>query len=323
MTRPGGGPEPAVPERRAPSSSLAIMTIGGPGVGPTPVRVLVLGAGGMAGHTVFTYLLEAGHDVSALSRSHAVAGDTALLDVTDTAALEAYLRRGAFDVVVNCVGMLVKASEERQDEAAYVNAYFPHQLERFYADTPTRVIHLSTDCVFSGANAPYRETSAYDGALFYDRSKALGEIRNDKDLTLRMSIIGPDRQPDGIGLFNWFSAQTGEVAGYTAAIWSGITTIELARGIDAAIAQNLSGLYHLVPPEGISKYELLRLIAATFGRSDIVVTPVVGTVRDMTLVDTRSDFDFSVRSYPSMVADMRTWILAHPELYPHYAVPGR
>lgn len=278
----------------------------------------MLGAGGMAGHTVYTSLNEAGYDTVALTRRQRVTEVTKLLDVTDGAAVEAYLRDGGFDVVVNCVGMLVRASEERKDAAAYVNAYFPHQLERFYADTTTRVIHLSTDCVFSGENAPYSENSPYDGTLFYDRSKALGEIRNEKDLTLRMSIIGPDREPDGVGLFNWFCAQTGEVNGYTGAIWSGITTVELARGIDAAIRQGMTGLYHLVPAESISKYDLLGLLASTFNRDDITVRPVTGPVRDMTLVDNRTDFDFEVASYPKMLVEMRDWVRAHQALYPHY-----
>jgi dTDP-4-dehydrorhamnose reductase len=119
------------------------------------MRILVLGAGGMAGHAVYTYLDEVGYDVVALSRHHRVSEETTLLDVTDRSALESFLRAGDFDIVVNCVGMLVRASEERKDEATYVNAFFPHQLERVYAGTATRVIHLSTDCVFSGENAPY------------------------------------------------------------------------------------------------------------------------------------------------------------------------
>jgi dTDP-4-dehydrorhamnose reductase len=158
--------------------------------------------------------------------------------------------------------------------------------------------------------------------LFYDRSKALGEIRNDKDLTFRMSIIGPDREPSGVGLFNWFSAQTGDIFGYTGVIWSGITTIELARGVDAAISQDLTGLYHLVPRDTISKHDLLTLMASTFDRDDISVTPVTGTVRDMTLVNTRTDFDFDVASYGSMIRDMRRWIEDHPSLYRHYARSG-
>jgi dTDP-4-dehydrorhamnose reductase len=285
------------------------------GTGP---RVLVLGAGGMAGHTVSTYLREAGYDVVASSHRPVATGSTTLLDVTDRSALESFLDNGGFDVVVNCVGMLVAASEEQKDRAVYVNAYFPHQLERYYAGTATRVIHLSTDCVFSGEDAPYSETSSYDGELFYDRSKALGEVRNDKDLTLRMSIIGPDRQESGVGLFNWFYAQTGVVTGYTGAIWSGITTIELARGIDAGIRQGLTGLYHLVPAGNISKYDLLRLLASTFDRSDITVQPVTGVVRDMTLVNTRTDFDFEVADYPTMLQEMRAWVLGHRALYPHY-----
>ena len=238
------------------------------------MRILVLGAGGMAGHVVATYLEERGHEVSAVSATHTDRSRTPRCSMSPTGSHStSYLQRGTFDVVVNCIGLLVKASEEHQDRAVYLNAYLPHQLEHFYERSQTKVVHLGTDCVFSGTNAPYTEGSLYDGQLVYDRSKALGEIKNDKDLTLRMSIIGPDTQAAGVGLFNWFYAQTGPVAGYTRAIWSGITTIELAKGIDAAIAQDLTGLYHLVPATNTSKFDLLQLMATTFGRDDITVEP--------------------------------------------------
>ena len=172
--------------------------------------------------------------------------------------------------------------------------------------------------MFSGKNAPYREDSPYDGEPFYDRSKALGEIKNDKDLTFRMSIIGPDMQPTGIGLFNWFYAQTGEILGFTNAIWSGITTIELAKGIDAAIKQNLTGLYHLVPSTNISKYNLVKTFVEVFNRDDIAVKPDDKLALDKTLVNTRTDFDYTVPDYQTMITEMKEWIDTHKSLYEHY-----
>jgi dTDP-4-dehydrorhamnose reductase len=282
------------------------------------MKVLVLGAGGMAGHVIATFLAEKGYDVETVSANNRLNPHTTLLDVTRQDELHQYLAGTEFDVIVNCIGMLIKASDEQKDRAVYLNAYLPHLLEKHYEESKTKVIHLSTDCVFSGKHAPYTEDSWYDGALFYDRSKALGEINNNKDLTFRMSIIGPDMHRKGIGLFNWFFSQTGLISGYTKAIWNGITTIELARGIDAAIGQDLTGLYHLVPKNNISKYDLLQLFVAQFERSDITVQPVDGVLLDKTLVNTRKDFDFSVHSYPKMIDEMRLWIGQHPNLYPHY-----
>lgn len=282
------------------------------------MKVLVLGAGGMAGHVVSLYLKEHQFTVDTLSARNRVDGHTHLVDVTDRARLDAFLAGSDYDVVVNCIGVLIKQSEERPDLAVYLNSYLPRHLEARYIDSATRVIHISTDCVFSGKNAPYREDSVYDGELFYDRSKALGEIVNDKDLTFRMSIVGPDMHPEGVGLFNWFCAQTGEISGYTQAIWSGITTIELAKGIEAAISGGLTGLYHLVPSSGISKFDLLQLFKDVFRRADVAVLPSDGVRSDKTLVNSRTDFDHRVPDYKTMVEEMRSWITAHASLYEHY-----
>src|SRR5262245_25335470 len=144
------------------------------GASGAKVKALVFGASGMAGHVVATHLSERGHDVTALASRRKLDDRTVLVDVTDRPALEAFLAGRRFDVVINCAGVLIQQSEARKDLAAYVNAFFPHDLERRFTDTP--VIHLSTDCVFSGARGPYREDSPHDGTSFYDRSKSLGEI---------------------------------------------------------------------------------------------------------------------------------------------------
>lgn len=273
----------------------------------------------MAGHVVASYFHKSSlYEVSTVSAHNKFNDATELIDITNAAKFNAYLDNNEFDVIINCVGVLVKASEQRKDLAVYLNSYLPHMLEHRYADTGTKLIHLSTDCVFSGEDAPYTETAWPDGTLFYDRSKALGEINNQKDLTFRMSIIGPDSQEAGIGLFNWFFAQTGRINGYTAAIWNGITTITLAKAIEAAIEQNLTGLYHLVPKGNISKFNLLQLFTEVFRRDDITVAPTDGVSVNKTLVNTRTDFNFTVPAYPQMIHEMKQWIDENAELYPHY-----
>ena len=281
-------------------------------------RVLVIGGAGMAGHVIATHLAEQGHSVATLSAHNKLNPETTLLDVTDADQFINYLNNHTYDVVVNCIGMLVKASDENKDRAVYINSYLPHQLEKYYEKSATKVIHLSTDCVFSGKNAPYAEESWPDGELFYDRSKALGELKNSKDLTFRMSIIGPDLQSSGIGLFNWFYAQTGEINGYTGSVWNGVTTIELAKAVNAALEQNLTGLYHLVPNGNITKYDLLKLFATTFRRNDIHVTPAEGISHDKTLINTRKDFEYNLPDYPKMILEMKQWVDKHKALYPHY-----
>jgi dTDP-4-dehydrorhamnose reductase len=286
------------------------------------MKILVLGAGGMAGHVTSLYLREQGNEVDTLSARNKLDDKTYLVDVMDLESLKKILSAKKYDAIINCIGLLVKQSEERKDLSTFINSFLPHFLEQYCKESTTRLIHLSTDCVFSGKNPPYKEDSPYDGELFYDRTKALGEVINNKDLTFRMSIIGPDMQAQGIGLFNWFFKQTGEINGYTTAIWNGITTIELAKGIQAALEQNLTGLYHLVPEKNISKYDLLNTFKVIFKRNDITINPTENVALDKTLVNTRHDFSFEVSNYETMVREMKKWIESHTDHYGHYTQGG-
>lgn len=273
----------------------------------------------MAGHVVTLYLKEAGYNVDTLSATHKFDHSTVLLDVTDTAKLEKFLKSKKYDVVINCIALLVGASEENKDLATKLNTDLPRFLEDFYKDSKTKVIHISTDGVFSGQHPPYKEDSAYDGDSAYGQTKAKGEIINDKDLTLRLSIFGPTMRADGTGIFNWFWTQSGEINGYTNVLWNGVTTIELAKGIKAAIEQNVTGVYHFVPNETISKFDKLQLFKKVFGRSDITVNPVEGKLVGTSIVNTRKDFDYKIPSYETMVKEMKDWIDKHPDIYKHYA----
>ena len=140
-------------------------------------------------------------------------------------------------------------------------------------DTKTRIVHMSTDCVFAGNDGPYYEDTLPNGATFYDRSKAMGEINTSKDLTFRNSIVGPDVKTSGIGLFNWFMKQEGEVDGYTGAIWTGVTTYTLAKAMEQALKENLTGLYNLVNNESINKYNLLCLFNTYFRAGEVKIKP--------------------------------------------------
>lgn len=282
------------------------------------MRVVVLGSTGMAGHTVAQYLEEQGYEVFRISRSEQPGECRAAIDVTDFAALDACLDRVKPDGVINCIGLLQKACESRFDLGVLINSYLPHWLEQKYINTSVKVIHLSTDCVFSGAAGGYREDSLPDGLTPYDRTKALGEIDNSKDLTFRMSIIGPDIDPKGTGLFNWFMGQTGRINGFGKVFWNGVTTIELARAIDAAFKAKLAGIYHLVPTQGIDKYSLLMLFQKSFGRGDVTIYRVEEPVINKSLANTRVDFDFAVHDYPAQVKEMKLWVEQHRILYPHY-----
>ena len=281
-------------------------------------RIGILGGTGMAGNAAVTYLGEQGYDVYYISLDAPDTGKSKALDATDIPALSAWLDTVNPNVVFNCLGILVKESEARPDIAILLNSYLPRYLENKYTGTKTKIIHLSTDCVFSGKRGGYSETDIPDGETVYDRTKILGEIVNDKDLTFRMSIIGPDQNKNGTGLFNWFMSQSGVIRGYTRAIWTGVTTIELARAVDAAIKQDLTGLYHLVPGGSVDKYNLLLLFREIFERTDVEIEPYDDFVSDKSLINTRKDFDFTVRDYKEQIADMREWITKYRHLYKHY-----
>lgn len=279
-------------------------------------RVLVLGARGMLGHVVRDAFLKNGDDVMGTALD-AADGNIYQIDVTG-GNLDRFLRINRFDIIVNCVGVLNQFAEQRPDNAVYINSYLPHKLEEIYKDTDTKIIQPSTDCVFAGNNAPYKESDVPDGTTYYDRTKALGELNNNKDLTFRMSIIGPDINPEGIGLLNWFMKQKGRVKGYKNAIWTGVTTTELAKGILKASEQNLTGLYHFVPGLSISKYDMLKLFAEIFNKNDVEIYPSDEPRIDKTLISTRSDFDYKIPGYKEMFTQMRDYILEHKDRYPAY-----
>ena len=278
-------------------------------------KVAVLGSTGMAGHVISLFLEEQGYDVYRMSRSIVPSEKDARIDASDVPAVLEWLERVAPDIVVNAIGILQKEAEARPDIAILLNAYLPHRIAERGKEHGWRVIHLSTDCVFSGATGGYAETALPDGRTMYDRSKSLGEVVNDRDLTFRMSIIGPDISKNGTGLFHWFMSQHGRINGYTQAIWNGVTTIELAKAIDAAIQSGLTGLYHLTPPDGINKFDLLQLFRQQFERTDVEIVPFDGYAVDKTLINTREDFQYTIPTYPAMIREMAEWIRRHQELY--------
>lgn len=282
------------------------------------MKVLVLGGTGMAGHTISMYFKEAGHDVTAFSRSKVEYCNNINGDITDFPNLKKIIIEGQYDAIINAIGILNQDAEDNKSTAVLLNSYLPHFLSDTTKDMKTKIIHMSTDCVFSGKTGGYSETSFRDGETFYDRSKALGELENNKDLTFRNSIIGPDMSERGIGLFNWFMKQEGQINGFAKAIWTGVTTLTLAMAMEQALKENLTGLYNLVNNETISKYELLNLFNKYMKNNEIEILPSDNLSLDKSLINNRTDFSFEVPSYETMVAEMKEWIDKYSEFYPHY-----
>ena len=282
------------------------------------MKILVLGAFGMAGHTVALYFKEQGYEVHAFARRPFPYCMWIQGDAFDIENLKTIVTTGRYDVVINCIGLLNQFAESAPEKAIYINSYLPHLIVSWLKDTSTRFIQMSTDCVFAGNTGPYDEESFPDGKSYYDRTKALGEVNDDKNLTFRNSIIGPDINENGIGLFHWFMQQNGSINGFTKAIWTGVTTLTLAKAMECAIRTDLSGLYNLVNNDSINKYDLLCLFNQYFRNNELTIKQSDKLVLDKTLLCKRTDFDFVVPSYEQMIIEMKEWVNNHKEIYPLY-----
>ena len=274
-------------------------------------NILVIGIKGMAGHVIFKKLKKSGkYNVYGLARNIEQSENIFNLDVSRTDELKTIISENNFDVIINAIGILNKDAEDHPEKAVWFNSYFPHYLEHITKETTTKVIHISTDCVFNGKKGGYTENDVKDGVGFYAQSKALGEIDNGKDLTIRTSIIGPELNKNGIGLFHWFMSvpKNSVVGGYTGAFWSGLTTIELANVIMHILEHNISGLIQIAPQEKIDKYSLLKLFNEIFRNNLITVNPNDDYKVDKSLISIRKDFNYKVPQYAQMLKEMKHWI---------------
>ena len=283
-------------------------------------KVLVLGRAGMLGHIVYeTFSNIDEFEVVGCARN-AVDAETEVIDVSEFQALELLFERVQPDIVVNCIGVLIQGSVDSIGNAILLNSYLPHRLVDFGEKFHFKVIHVSTDCVFSGERGGYRDTDLRDGDTSYARSKTLGEVFDTNHLTIRTSIIGPELKSNGTGLVDWFLKQHGEVEGYCNAYWSGVTTIELAKAIVEFIRQDITGLYQFTVEPKISKYDLLLLIKRVWDLDRLIVTENPNYYCDKSLLSNRDDFRWCMLTYEKMIVNMKKWIDDRPHLYEHYRI---
>jgi dTDP-4-dehydrorhamnose reductase len=189
------------------------------------------------------------------------------VDVLDQDALITVLERIRPDVVINCVGLIKQLADAKDPLSALpINAMLPHRLAKLCGLAGARLIHVSTDCVFSGRKGMYAEADLSDAEDLYGKSKFIGELHAvPHAITLRTSIIGHELGTH-FSLIDWFLSQSGPVKGYAKAIFSGLPTVELARVMQDYVIPNpeLHGLYH-VSVEPIDKLSLLKLVAEVYG----------------------------------------------------------
>ncbi|MFD2648774.1 dTDP-4-dehydrorhamnose reductase family protein [Devosia albogilva] len=281
-----------------------------------PRTILVLGATGMLGNAVLRFLSgDPRFEVYGTARS---AGTVSLLpkelhervltgvDGEQPDSLARALARTQPDVVINCIGLIKQLSESEDPLSALpINSILPHRLQRLCAVRGARLVHVSTDCVFSGLEGGYREADVPDAKDLYGRSKLLGEVDYPNAVTLRTSIIGHELGRSQ-ALIGWFLAQEARVKGFRKAIFSGLPTVELARVIRDHVLPNsdLRGLYH-VSAEPIAKYDLLKLVADVYGKMiEIVPDDSVSIDRSLNSDRFRLATAYSPPAWPTLITQM-------------------
>ena len=285
--------------------------------GKFKMKVLVLGVSGMLGNAIFRFLSDGG-DISVkgtvrtdrIKRYIAEPLHSSIIsgvDVTNLDNLVTVFAKSRPDVVINCIGLVKQLSASDDPlEAIPINSLLPHRLAQLCSAMDARLVHMSTDCVFSGSKGMYRESDIPDATDLYGRSKFLGEVDYLNAITLRTSIIG--HELDGArSLICWFLAQNHPVKGFKQAIFSGLPTVEIARIIRDFILPNtsLQGVYH-VSADPISKYDLLHFVAQSYGKEiKIIEDTTVAIDRSLDSSRFRSTTGFKPKKWPELVRLMR------------------
>jgi dTDP-4-dehydrorhamnose reductase len=288
------------------------------------VKILVLGGDGMLGHQLLRSLGD-GHDVRVTLRQplsayreyglFSAANAIPALDARDGARLAETIREFSPNAVVNCVGIV---KQRREAKAAIpsieINSLLPHRLLEICAGAGARLIHFSTDCVFSGRKGGYDEDDGPDPEDLYGRTKLLGEVSDAPGLTLRTSIIGLELSRKA-GLIEWFLAQRGTIRGFKRAIYTGLTTAEMGRLIRRILEQwpDVHGVWH-VASSPISKYDLLTDLAGKLQRTDVEVVADTEFVCDRSLNADRffRATGYEPPSWDTLLTELATEIHARP-----------
>jgi dTDP-4-dehydrorhamnose reductase len=282
-------------------------------------RILILGCSGMLGSAMYRFFAsQSDHVISGTVRSHqAIAAlgcnnTSGIIDGVDVGDLDSLI--GAFararpTVVINCVGLVKQLGQSTDPlNALPINSLLPHRLARLCAAAGARLVHISTDCVFSGKIGGYRESDFADADDLYGRSKYLGEVSYSNTVTLRTSIVGHELN-SAHGLINWFLSQTGSVKGFRRAVFSGLPTVALAEVIRDHVLpdSSLAGVYH-VSSAPINKYDLLKMVAEIYQRSTVIVPDdslVIDRSLDSTLFRQRTGYQSA--DWQTMVRQMHSF----------------
>ena len=277
------------------------------------MRLLIIGCNSVLGQVVSLYCVQQGHDVDGLDSKRIYEYGFShfyQLEINKNNSMEIYavIKNSDYDAIINCSALLIQDSNDTPDLARFINSEFPHILEDMTKYTKTIVVHRSTDCIFSGKKGGYSLKDEPDGYSVYAKTKAAGELNNDKDITIRTSLIGPDRNVVAPDLFGWFNNLRGDVKGFANSIWTGLTTIEYAKEALFLIEKKAHGVFQCVPDKSISKYELLVLFEKYFSRNRNIIK-VENERNDKSLLQEIGNYGLSIPSYEEQIKEMKEWII--------------
>ena len=287
------------------------------------MRILVLGSSGLIGNTITKYFFNNSNyeTFGFLRNSKKISNFKNEYhnnfiyeeDIMDFKKFEKTLERYKPNLIINCIGItnkFTKTNFKFIEELIYINALFPHKLHQICSNIDARLIHLSTDCVFSGKKGFYNENDIPDPLDIYGRSKLIGELNYRNSLTIRKSAIGHELFTSN-GLLEWFLNKKDTIEGYKNVIFSGLTVLELARIIDEHIIPNkrLSGIIHLAG-NPISKYELLYLISKEYQKKiNIIPNESLKIDRSLNSKLFNDITGYKIKDWKELISSMRKFFL--------------
>ena len=273
----------------------------------------------MLGHILVKELEKVSHiNVYNIVRENKLNTKSIICDALNIFELKKIIEKINPEIIINCIGLLKEQSNSNISKAIYLNSYLPQWLLEFCETKKIKFIHISTDCVFDGIYGNYTEKSKPNANDNYGKTKALGEFNRKNHLLIRTSIIGPEINNNVRGLLSWFLNSKGEVFGFDNVIWSGVTTLELSKGVRFSILNEIDGLWNFTNEVPISKYQLLVLIKEIVGMNEIEIKKDSQKKINMSLKSNR-EIGFTIPTYKDMINELFHYYRQN-EVYYNYKI---
>lgn len=270
------------------------------------MKILILGGRGIAGHMMASFLDKIPEYQVLFTTMDPCDTEGIYLNVANPTMLEEVMIKVKPDIVINGISLLSEQAADNKNLAFQLNSLLPHQLAKLAERQGGRLIHISTDCFFSGKKGSYKEKDIRD-ASSYAQSRILGEVVDSHHLTIRTSIMGPEQKEDGNDLFLRFMRQDRDIQRCKNVLWKGVTTLELAKAVYWMIKNRTTGLYHLETEQSISIYELLMLMREIFETKDNLIKPSVELALDRTLLNARNNVIYKAPGHKEMLLELKHW----------------